>query len=53
MGPLIGAGFSVWAKQRSGDWFVVPAIFAFLLSLADLIFFMVFFKETLPKVFNM
>ncbi|XP_056646496.1 major facilitator superfamily domain-containing protein 10 [Diorhabda sublineata] len=49
IGPLIGAAFAVWAKKRTGEWFVIPAIFAFLLSLIDLIFFMTFFKETLPK----
>nr|XP_023022266.1 major facilitator superfamily domain-containing protein 10 [Leptinotarsa decemlineata] len=49
VGPLIGAIFAVWARQRTGEWFVVPALFALLLSLADLIFFIVFFKETLPK----
>ncbi|XP_018565649.1 major facilitator superfamily domain-containing protein 10 [Anoplophora glabripennis] len=49
IGPLIGAIFAVWAKQKSGEWFVVPALFAFLLSIADLIFFTIFFKESLPK----
>uniref|UniRef100_A0A6P7GKR6 Major facilitator superfamily domain-containing protein 10 n=1 Tax=Diabrotica virgifera virgifera TaxID=50390 RepID=A0A6P7GKR6_DIAVI len=49
VGPLIGAGFAVWAKKRSGEWFIVPALFAFLLSLIDLIFFVTTFKETLPK----
>ncbi|KAJ8955452.1 hypothetical protein NQ318_003552 [Aromia moschata] len=47
IGPLIGAIFAVWSKQKSGDWFVVPALFA--LSVADLIFFSLCFKETLPK----
>lgn len=49
-GPLIGAMFAVWAKSKSGEWFVVPALFAVLLALADLIFFILCFKETLPKV---
>ncbi|KAJ8936494.1 hypothetical protein NQ314_012358 [Rhamnusium bicolor] len=49
IGPLIGAIFAVWAKQKSGQWFIVPALFALLLSVADLIFFSIFFKETLPK----
>ncbi|KAJ8923576.1 hypothetical protein NQ315_010155 [Exocentrus adspersus] len=48
IGPLIGAAFAVWAKTKSGDWFVVPALFAFLLSVADLLFFVIFFKESLP-----
>lgn len=50
MGPMIGAGFAVWAKQKTGNWFVVPAIFALILSIADLIFFTIYFKESLPKV---
>ncbi|KAJ3640193.1 hypothetical protein Zmor_003507 [Zophobas morio] len=49
VGPLIGAIFAVWAKKKVGDWFVVPALFALLLALADLIFFVVYFKETLPE----
>lgn len=49
VGPMIGAIFAVWAKQRTGNWFVVPALFALLLSLADLIFFAKFFEESLPK----
>ncbi|EFA10942.1 major facilitator superfamily domain-containing protein 10 [Tribolium castaneum] len=49
VGPLIGALFAVWAKKKVGDWFIVPALFALLLSLADLIFFIFCFKETLPE----
>ncbi|XP_066155529.1 major facilitator superfamily domain-containing protein 10 [Euwallacea fornicatus] len=49
IGPMIGAIFAVWAKQKTGNWFVVPALFALLLSLADVIFFALFFKESLPK----
>ncbi|CAH1967511.1 unnamed protein product [Acanthoscelides obtectus] len=49
VGPLIGAIFAVWAKTKTGDWFIVPALFALMLSIADLIFFTVFFKESLPK----
>lgn len=52
VGPLIGAIFAVWAKKKVGDWFIVPALFALLLSLADLIFFVLCFKETLPEVKN-
>jgi MFS family permease len=48
IGPLIGAIFAVWAKTKVGDWFVFPALFALLLSFADLIFFIACFKETLP-----
>ncbi|KRT83438.1 membrane transporter, partial [Oryctes borbonicus] len=48
LGPVIGALFSVWAKSRTGEWFVVPALFAALLALSDLIYFVTYFKETLP-----
>lgn len=50
MGPVIGALFALWAKTRTGEWFVVPAIFAVFLAVSDLIFFTFFFKETLPAV---
>lgn len=50
VGPLIGAAFAAWAKQKSGEWFVVPAMLALFLAVADLLFFLVYFKETLPKV---
>lgn len=50
IGPLIGAAFAAWAKKSSGEWFVYPAIFAFMLAIADLIFFALCFRETLPKV---
>ncbi|CAG9855334.1 unnamed protein product [Phyllotreta striolata] len=49
VGPLIGAIFAIWAKQRSDEWFVVPALFALFLSLVDMVFFITYFKETLPK----
>ncbi|CAH0562208.1 unnamed protein product [Brassicogethes aeneus] len=49
VGPLIGAFFAIWSKNKTGDWFVVPALFAFSLSIADLIFFTAYFKESLPK----
>lgn len=50
IGPMIGAMFSVWARQKTGDWFVVPASFALLLAVLNIIYFAIFFKETLPKV---
>ncbi|GJQ70902.1 EG:23E12.2 [Trypoxylus dichotomus] len=48
LGPVIGALFSVWAKSKTGEWYIVPALFAALLALSDLLFFTTFFKETLP-----
>ncbi|XP_049960530.1 major facilitator superfamily domain-containing protein 10 [Schistocerca serialis cubense] len=49
VGPVIGAMFARWAQGQSGDWFVTPALFAFGLSLLDVLFVTLFFKETLPK----
>ncbi|KAL1492911.1 hypothetical protein ABEB36_011078 [Hypothenemus hampei] len=49
LGPLIGAMFAMWAKNRTGDWFVYPALFALLLSVINLAYFALVFKETLPK----
>lgn len=50
IGPLIGALFSQLTDKTNVDWFMYPAVFAFLLSIADLLFVAVFFNETLPKV---
>lgn len=50
IGPLIGAAFAAWAKKSESEWFMYPAIFAFMLAVADLAFFIVCFKETLPQV---
>jgi hypothetical protein len=47
-GPLIGAGFSIWAKQQHGAFYTVPALFALTLSVIDILFVFIFFKETLP-----
>eukprot|EP00093_Oithona_nana_P005982 05982.XXX_126793_124899_1 [CDS] Oithona nana genome sequencing. len=50
VGPLVGAGFSVWAKGSDDkEWYIYPAFVALSLSLVDLIFFMAKFKETLPE----
>ncbi|XP_030755884.1 major facilitator superfamily domain-containing protein 10 isoform X2 [Sitophilus oryzae] len=49
IGPMIGALFAVWAKQKTGQWFIAPALFALCLSIADLLFFLIFFRESLPK----
>lgn len=49
-GPMIGAAFSMWGKQQeSANWYVYPAVFAFILSLADILYFALFFKESLPQ----
>lgn len=50
IGPLIGALFSQLTDKTNADWFMYPAIFALLLSVADVLFVALCFKETLPKV---
>ncbi|EEB15284.1 tetracycline-efflux transporter, putative [Pediculus humanus corporis] len=49
IGPVIGALFAKWSHSQHGNWFVFPAIFAFLLSFADFLFVIFYFKESLPK----
>lgn len=48
VGPMIGAGFSIWGKEAGGEWYVYPALFALGLSILDVVFIAVFFKESLP-----
>jgi MFS family permease len=54
LGPLIGAGFSVWGKrvaEAGGDPFTVfryPALFALALSLLAILLLLSVFPETLP-----
>lgn len=48
-GPMIGAGFSYWSKGQEGDWFIYPAVTALCLSLLDILYIAVFFKESLPE----
>ena len=49
VGPIIGAVFSIWGKERADNWFVYPAYCALTLSLIDLVYIAVFFEETLPE----
>jgi len=48
-GPMIGAAFSMWGKTQSGEWYMYPAMFAFILSIVDIIYLAVFLKESLPE----
>lgn len=48
-GPMVGAIFSKLSDKTSDHWFWLPAIFAMLLALADLLFIGAFLKESLPK----
>lgn len=50
IGPMIGALFSIYTDKTTSMWFWYPASFAFLLSLADILFIYRFFNESLPKV---
>lgn len=50
VGPMIGAMFSIYSDKTSSSWFWYPAMFAFTLSLADVMFILSFFEESLPKV---
>ena len=43
-GPMIGAAFSMWGKDQTGEWYMYPAIFALILSIADVIYLAVFLK---------
>ena len=43
-GPMIGAAFSMWGKDQTGEWYMYPAIFALILSIVDVIYLSVFLK---------
>ncbi|KAG0712138.1 Major facilitator superfamily domain-containing protein 10 [Chionoecetes opilio] len=46
IGPSVGAAFSRWG---STGWFAASAIYALVLALANIVFFAVAFKESLPQ----
>ena len=48
-GPTIGAAFSRIAREQDTVFHVVPALYALVLSIADIIFVYFFMKETLPE----
>ena len=44
-GPMIGAAFSMWGKQQeSANWYIYPAVFAFILSMMDILYLVIFLK---------
>ena len=43
-GPVIGAAFSIWGQAQTGQWYIYPAIMAFILSVLDIIFLTCFFR---------
>lgn len=48
-GPMIGAVFAKWSDKTSANWYFLPAICAFSLALADLLFVWAKLEESLPK----
>lgn len=48
-GPMIGAVFAKWSDKTSENWFFLPAICAFTLAQADLLFVWYKLEETLPE----
>ncbi|XP_027206946.2 major facilitator superfamily domain-containing protein 10 isoform X1 [Penaeus vannamei] len=46
IGPAIGAMFSRWG---STGWFMASAVYALVLAVLNVLYFYVFFKETLPE----
>nr|CAG4642657.1 EOG090X09U7 [Evadne anonyx] len=50
IGPMTGAGFSVWGlNSGAGNWWFWPAMFALTLAIANIGFVAVFLKESLPQ----
>lgn len=49
VGPMIGAAFAHFSDKSARIWFWFPAIFAMTLVITDVLFVLVFLKETLPK----
>ncbi|GFO50357.1 major facilitator superfamily domain-containing protein 10-like [Plakobranchus ocellatus] len=47
-GPTIGAAFSRFARDQENVLYLMPAIYALMLSIADIIFVYFFMEETLP-----
>lgn len=48
-GPTIGAAFSKIARDQETVFYVIPALYALALSVADIIFVYICMKETLPS----
>merc|ERR1712071_526426 len=52
VGPMTGAAFTLWGLNRTGNWWLWPAMFALTLSLVNIGFIAVFLKESLPQVID-
>ena len=48
-GPLVGAVFSRWAREQQGEFYVLPALFALILAIIDVVYVAAVFKESLPE----
>lgn len=49
LGPMIGAMFAKMSLgSREGQWYALPAMFAFFLSMCDLFYVAINMKESLP-----
>ncbi|ESO96999.1 hypothetical protein LOTGIDRAFT_115354 [Lottia gigantea] len=48
-GPTIGALFSVYGKSMGEVFYLLPALFALVLAISDILFVYLFLEETLPK----
>ena len=49
IGPVIGAVFARRSTLDSGNPYLLPALFAIILTAADILFVYICLKETLPK----
>lgn len=50
LGPMIGAAFSIIASENTGiQWYILPAGFAFLVSMLNLFYVAFNLKESLPQ----
>lgn len=49
IGPVIGAVFAKRSSLESGNPYLLPALFAITLTVADILFVYLCLKETLPK----
>ena len=49
IGPVVGAVFAKRSSLESGNPYLLPALFAITLTVADLMFVYVCLRESLPK----
>ncbi|XP_046361063.2 major facilitator superfamily domain-containing protein 10-like isoform X2 [Haliotis rufescens] len=50
IGPAVGGGFSALTRhEEKGIFYLFPALFAFILTVSDILFIYLFLEETLPS----